>query len=174
MEDSLRKIYDDHASLLHFLTESGMAVPPPLALAAGYALNAALRHSIEVEDFKADDLQALLSRALQSQIALDTGLLSYTAGIRMKRAMVRLEAAAATDDPSTGAALHTALTIAEALRSVPFEVNLWQAQNIWNDLLQRFDTNYWSEELRVGFRKLGRALNIAVDQLVVDEAVTTF
>ncbi len=43
MEDSLRKIYDDHASLLHFLAESGMTVPPALALAAGYALNADLR-----------------------------------------------------------------------------------------------------------------------------------
>ena len=35
MEDSLRKIYEDHASLLHFLTESGMAAPPALATAAG-------------------------------------------------------------------------------------------------------------------------------------------
>ncbi len=106
MEDSLRKIYDDHASLLHFLTESGMIVPPPLALAAGYALNAALRHAIEAEDFKTDDVNALLSRAIQSQIALDISQLSYTAGQRMKRAMVRLEAAVSGDDPSTGSALH--------------------------------------------------------------------
>ncbi len=174
MEDSLRKIYDDHASLLHFLTESGMIVPPPLALAAGYAVNAALRHAIEADDFKTDDVHALLSRAMQSQIALDTSLLSYTAGQRMKRAMVRLEAAVSGDDPSTGSALHTALTIAEALRSVPFEVNLWQAQNIWNDLLQRSGTDYWPEEWREGFRKLGLALNIAVDRLVVEEGVTIF
>ncbi|WP_433984972.1 DUF3536 domain-containing protein [Tunturiibacter empetritectus] len=29
MEHSLRKIYEDHASLMHFLTESGMTAPPP-------------------------------------------------------------------------------------------------------------------------------------------------
>ena len=39
MEDSLRKIYEDHASLLHFLTESGMNPPPALALAASFAIN---------------------------------------------------------------------------------------------------------------------------------------
>jgi len=177
MEDSLRKIYDDHASLLHFLTESGMIVPPALALAAGYALNADLRRAIEAEEFKADDFHALLSRALSDQIALDTGQLSYAAGQRMKRAMIRLEAAAASNG-AAGPALHMALTIAEALRSVPFEVNLWQSQNIWNDLLQRSGaidgSSYWSEASREGFRHLGIALHIAVDRLVVEEGVTTF
>ena len=37
MEESLRKIYEDHASLLHFLTETGMAAPPALASAAQFA-----------------------------------------------------------------------------------------------------------------------------------------
>ncbi len=185
MEDSLRKIYDDHASLLHFLTESGMVVPPALALAAGYALNADLRRAIEAEEFKVDDFHALLSRALTDQIALDTPQLSFTAGQRMKRAMVRLEAAAAGDLPA-GPALHMALNIAQALRSVPFEVNLWQSQNIWNDLLQRSGaadlsaaaersgawSSYLSQDWRDGFRKLGLALKIAVDRLVVEESVT--
>ncbi len=177
MEDSLRKIYDDHASLLHFLTESGMIVPPALALAAGYALNADLRRALEADEFKADDFHNLLSRALRDQIALDTTQLSYAAGQRMKRAMVRLEArleGAAAGGLSATGALHMALTIAESLRSVPFEVNLWQAQNIWNDLLQRSGTDYWTEDWKVGFRKLGLALNIAVDRLVVEEGVTTF
>ncbi len=177
MEDSLRKIYDDHASLLHFLTESGMTVPPALALAAGYALNADLRRAIEAEEFKTDDFQSLLSRALGDHVALDTAQLSYAAGQRMKRAMVRLEAAAA-DDLAAQPALHMALSLAETLRHVPFEVNLWQAQNIWNDLLQRPDISNASslstqtEAWRSGFRRLGLALNIAVDRLVVEEGVT--
>ncbi len=177
MEDSLRKIYDDHASLLHFLTASGMIVPPALALAAGYALNADLRRAIEAEEFKADEFHALLSRALADQIALDTPQLSYAASQRMKRAMVRLQAAAANDG-AAGPALHIALTVAEALRSVPFEVNLWQAQNMWNDLLQHSGVGsrsvFWSNERREGFRQLGIALHIAVDRLVVEEAASTF
>ncbi len=89
--------------------------------------------------------------------------------------MLRLEAAT-EDDDAPEPALHMALAIAEVLRGVPFEVNLWQAQNIWNDLLEHSRDNrstYRTEDWNAGFRKLGLALNIAVDRLVVEEAVST-
>jgi alpha-amylase/alpha-mannosidase (GH57 family) len=179
MEDSLRTIYEDHASLLHYLTESGMSAPPALALAASFAINASLRRALEASVFDAAEIQALLTRAEIDQVQLDTALLSFTAGQRMKRAMVRLEAAAAENifkpgDLATTTALHTALAIAETLGAMPFEVNLWQAQNIWNDLLRRFNSGSWSAEWKEGFKKLGAALNIAVDRLVVEEGVTIF
>ena len=60
MEDSLRKIYEDHASLLHFLTESGMNPPPALALAAGFALNVGLRRALEAEPFDPQEVVDLL------------------------------------------------------------------------------------------------------------------
>jgi len=173
MEDSLRKIYEDHASLLRFLTESGMAAPPALAIAANFALNASLRRAIEAEEFDAPEIEALLARAAADQVVLDTQVLSFAAGQRMKRAMVKLEAAAdAGRAPATG--LNSALAIAAALRAMPFEVTLWQSQNIWNDLFRRSDRNYWSAEWKTGFHKLGEALNICVDQLVIDEAVSAF
>jgi hypothetical protein len=173
MEDSLRKIYEDHASLLHFLTETGMSAPPALASAARFAINASLRRAIEAEDFDPADIETLLSRAEADQIPLDTQLLGFTAGQRMKRAMVRLEASAA-GDPSASGALATALLIAETIDKMPFEVNLWQAQNIWNDLLRRSDTNYWTAEWKEDFKKLGKAMNISVDQLVIEEGVSAF
>jgi alpha-amylase/alpha-mannosidase (GH57 family) len=173
MEDSLRKIYEDHASLLRFLTESGMSPPPALALAASFAINASLRRALEADPFDPAEIESLLARADADQIALDTPLLSFTAGQRMKRAMVRLEAAAAGEAPAANA-LASAVTIANSLRTLPFEVNLWQAQNIWNDLLRRGDKNYWSEEWKEGFKKLGLAINIDADRLVVEEGVTTF
>jgi alpha-amylase/alpha-mannosidase (GH57 family) len=173
MEESLRKIYEDHASLMHFLTESGMSPPPALALAASFAINASLRRAIEADNFDPVEIESLIARADADQIALDNPLLSYTAGLRMKRAMVRLEGAVGGDNNTT-AALNSAVTIADTLRKMPFEVNLWQAQNIWNDLLRRSDKNYWTEEWKEDFRKLGLALNIAVDRLVVEEGVTIF
>jgi alpha-amylase/alpha-mannosidase (GH57 family) len=173
MEDSLRKIYEDHASLLHFLTETGMAAPPALASAARFAINAALRRSIEADTFDPATIESLLQRAEADQVPLDTQLLGYTAGQRMKRAMVRLEASA-SGDPSAVGALATALLIAETIKKMPFEVNLWQAQNIWNDLLRRSDTNYWSAEWKEDFKNLGKAMNISVDQLVIEEGVSAF
>ncbi len=173
MEDSLRKIYEDHASLLHFLTETGMAAPPALASAARFAINAALRRAIEADPFDPATIESLLQRAEADQVPLDTQLLGYTAGQRMKRAMVRLEASA-SGDPSAVGALATALLIAETIKSMPFEVNLWQAQNIWNDLLRRSDTNYWTAEWKEDFKNLGKAMNISVDQLVIEEGVSAF
>jgi alpha-amylase/alpha-mannosidase (GH57 family) len=173
MEDSLRKIYDDHASLLHYLTETGMAAPPALASAAQFAVNASLRRAIENEAFDPIAIESLLLRAEADQVPLDAQLLSYTAGQRMKRAMVRLEAAA-EGDRSAADALAMALIVAATIHKMPFEVNLWQAQNIWNDLLRRSDMNYWTTEWKEDFKRLGRTMNISVDQLVIEEGVSAF
>jgi hypothetical protein len=173
MEDSLRKIYEDHASLLRFLTESGMAAPPALALAANFAINASLRRAIEAENFDGAEIQTLLARAAADLVNIDTPVLSFAAGERMKRAMVALEGAANTER-GMKPALQTALTIATVLRALPFDVNLWQAQNIWNDLFRRSDKNYWPPEWKLAFKKLGDALYISVDQLVIEEGVTAF
>jgi hypothetical protein len=175
MEDSLRKIYEDHASLLHFLTESGMNPPPALAIAASFAINASLRRALEAEEFDSGLVADLLARGNNDHVTLDTHILAFAAGQRMKRAMVKLEAAAAEQHPEASLnALHAALDIAQAIRSMPFEVTIWQAQNIWNDLLQRSDSTYWSAEWKSGFRELGEAMNIAVEQLVVEEGVSAF
>jgi alpha-amylase/alpha-mannosidase (GH57 family) len=177
MEDSLRKIYEDHASLLRFLTESGMAAPPALAIAANFAINASLRRAISADNFDAVEIEALFTRASADQIVVDKQVLSFAAGERMKRAMVALEAAADKERATTiamPAAIRTALAIATGLRTLPFDVNLWQAQNIWNDLFRRSDQSYWSPEWKLAFKKLGEALYISVDELVIEEGVSAF
>ena len=175
MEDSLRKIYEDHASLLHFLTESGMSPPPALALAASFAINASLRRAIEADVFDRQEVADLLARGTTDHVTLDINTLAYAAGQRMKRAMIKLEAAAAESNAHTAhATLHAALEIAACIGSMPFEVTIWQAQNIWNDLLRRADATYWSADWREGFKQLGTAMNIAVDELVIEEGVSAF
>ena len=47
IETSLTNIYEDHASLLHFLSQAGLPKPPALTLAAGFAVNAGLRRALE-------------------------------------------------------------------------------------------------------------------------------
>ena len=204
MEDSLRKIYENHASLLRFLTESGMAAPPALAVAANYALNASLRRAIEADNFEPAEIAALFARAASDQVTVDTQSLSFAAGERIKRALVALEAqldlyaetqeraqsklqqeatanGASSGDAagmgyvrSVAAALRTALTIATALHTLPFDVNLWQAQNIWNDLFRRNHSANWPPEWKLAFKKLGTALYISVDELVTEAGVSAF
>jgi len=55
---------------------------------------------------------------------------------------------------------------------MPFDVNLWQAQNIWNELLRHTDRSNCSAQCKLDFKKLGEALYICVDQLAIDEDIS--
>ncbi len=162
VESSLMRIYEEHATLLHFLGESNVPAPPALALTAGFAINASLRHALEADSYDAAEVARLLRRAELDNVTLDTATLSYAADTRMKRAMVAVEQAASMQKMGT---LAEALAIAESLRILPASSNLWQAQNIWNDLLRRPESHYWGREWRNGFGKLGAALKISVEDL---------
>ena len=168
MEDSIRGIYEDHASLLHFLTDAGMTAPPALALAASFAINASLRRAFEASEFDATEIASLFARASADKVTLDMPALNYAASQRMKRAMVHLESRVAGEHTAK-AELHKALMLANALKTMPLDVNLWQAQNIWNDLLRRQDADKRSREWREDFRELGHALNISVESLVIEQ-----
>ena len=179
VEDWLLRIYTEHATLLDFLSQANVPVPPALAVTAGFAINASLRRCLDAEAFDSAEIAALLARATADHVTLDVDLLSFTADRRIKRSMVRLEAAFETHSSAQQGQLtlnivNETLAIAETLRTLPMEVNLWQAQNIWNDLLRRSDATYWSREWRDGFRKIGLALNISVDELVIDSGVRAF
>jgi alpha-amylase/alpha-mannosidase (GH57 family) len=175
VESSLMRIYEEHATLLDFLGETNMPAPPALAVTAGFAINASLRRALESDVFDTAEVARLLRRAEIDHVTLDAPLLSFTADKRMKRAMVKLEGAVEQQiSPQSLIVLNETLAIAETLRTLPMDVNLWQAQNIWNDLLQRSDSSYWSKEWREGFRRIGLALNICVDNLVVERGVRAF
>jgi alpha-amylase/alpha-mannosidase (GH57 family) len=174
VEGSLMRIYAEHSTLLDFLAEANIPAPPALALTASFAINASLRHALEADTYDASEVARLLRRAEIDHVTLDHNLLSYTADKRMKRAMVRLEAAAEQQSAQNLTTLNETLAIAESLQTLPMEVNLWQAQNIWNDLLRRSDTTYWSREWRENFRRIGLALNISVDDLVIERNVRSF
>jgi len=131
IENSLTTIYQDHASLLHYLSQAGLPKPPALTLAAGFAINAGLRRVLEVEPVDVAQLRSFLALAKADLVPLETATLSYIADLRMKRAMVELQM-------SSGALemLDRALVLARTLTEMPFELNLWQAQNIWYEILR--------------------------------------
>jgi alpha-amylase/alpha-mannosidase (GH57 family) len=174
VESALMRIYEEHATLLDFLGEANVAAPPALAVTASFAINASLRRALETDNYDSSEVSRLLRRAEIDHVTLDVPLLSYTADKRMKRAMVLLESAGEQQTPASLVILNQTLEIAESLRLLPMEINLWQAQNIWNDLLSRSDSGYWSREWRDAFRRVGLALNISVDELVIEKGVRAF
>jgi len=172
IETSLKTIYNDHASLLHFLAHAGLPKPPALTLAAGFAVNIGLRHALEADPVDLALVSSFIDMAKDDEIALDTPTLSYIADLRMKRAMVELQMSSGSLET-----LDRAVHLARTLTDLPFELNLWQAQNIWYEILRSSkysltghtltDRPHWDED----FRELGTCLSIAWDQIVVEEPI---
>jgi len=131
IENSLTTIYQDHASLLHYLSQAGLPKPPALTLAAGFAINAGLRRVLENEPVDVAQLRSFLALARADLVPLETATLSYIADLRMKRAMVELQMSSGSLEM-----LDRALALARTLTEMPFGLNLWQAQNIWYEILR--------------------------------------
>ena len=161
IEKSLTTIYEDHASLLHFLSQAELPKPPALTLAAGFAVNAGLRRALEADPIDRAQLRSFLSLAKADQVPLETATLSYLADQRMKRAMVELQMSSGSLEM-----LERALVLARTLSELPFDLNLWQAQNIWYEILRtanyglialgKGDRPSWEK----GFNELGSCLSI--------------
>jgi alpha-amylase/alpha-mannosidase (GH57 family) len=161
IEKSLTGIYEEHASLLHYLFAAGLPKPPALVLAAEFAVNAGLRRALEANPIDQAQLRSFLSLARTDQIPLESDTLSYIADQRMKHAMIELQI-------SSGSLkmLDRALGLARILGEMPFGLNLWQAQNIWYEIfrtsnnaltaLSADDRPKWEQS----FKELGTCLSI--------------
>ena len=131
IENSLTTIYQDHASLLHYLSHAGLPKPPALTLAAGFAINAGLRRVLEIDPVDVAQLRSFLALAKSDQVPLESAALSFIADQRMKRAMVELQMSSGSLEM-----LDRALQLARTLDELPFDLNLWQAQNVWYEILR--------------------------------------
>ncbi|HEX4067927.1 MAG TPA: DUF3536 domain-containing protein [Acidobacteriaceae bacterium] len=164
VESSLSAIYENQASLLHFLSQSKLPRPEALTVAATFAINAGLRRALESEPIDVLQIRIWLGLAESDQITLDKQLLGYIVDQKMKRAILRLH-----DQPTDLAAVDDALLIANTLTDLPFEVNLWQAQNLWYDTWRDHRANPPSAQWLAKMQDLGRQMNIAVDSIVSEE-----
>ena len=169
VEASLASIYENQASLLHFLSQAGLPRPEALTIAASFAIDAGLRRALESDSIDALHVRTYLELAQADQVPLQTPRLGYLADQKMKRTMVELQAEVA-DQAEHTSTLENALLVARTLNELPFELNLWQAQNIWYDIWRRApqpavpEPESWIK----GFHELGELLRISVDDLVMD------
>ena len=172
IENSLTNIYEDHASLLHFLTNAGLPKPPALTLAASFAVNAGLRRALEGDPIDVAILRSFLQLTKADLVPLETTTLSFIADQRMKRAMVELQMSAGSLEM-----LDRALTLARTLLELPFDLNLWQAQNIWYEILRTSsysltsqiasDRPRWDKD----FNELGECLSIDTEAITAPDQV---
>jgi hypothetical protein len=131
-EGTHRQIYQQHATMMRFLSGIGMPLPDPLFVSAKVALNTELRRAVSGESLDASVINGLLEEGRGTGIPVDS------AGLRF--ALQKKVEAIANDFREKPDDLHLLRRFEEAVgiaNALPIEeVLLWGAQNIFGELLK--------------------------------------
>jgi alpha-amylase/alpha-mannosidase (GH57 family) len=130
-ETVYRQLYEQQVPLMRLLTDLAMPLPKAFSMAADFFLNTTLRRALEQEELDLDRITTLLDEAARGKITLDTAGLGYALQQTLQQIMGRLAA-----DPTDLTVLKKLQATAALVRTLPFEVDLWRAQNVYYELLR--------------------------------------
>jgi hypothetical protein len=163
-----RRLYETHGPMMRFMSELRMPPPRAFQVAADFALNNALRRTLEnADNLDFARIETLLEEANANNVNLD----GPTLGFALKKTLRRLSEQF-LQSPEDLQLLQKFETAAEMARKLPFEVSVWHPQNNYYALLQRVfpdilerarsgdeEAHHWIEH----FANLGRHLTVRVD-----------
>jgi alpha-amylase/alpha-mannosidase (GH57 family) len=131
-DDVYRRLYEEHAPLMRFLSGHGVRLPRGFAVAAERALSTGFRQALAEPRPEVGRMRAILDEAGRAGIALhEDGL-----GLALEQTLARLSGrlAAKPDDAELIEAFEGVVTLA---RSLPFEVDFGKAQNAYYELARQ-------------------------------------
>ncbi|MBW1802568.1 MAG: DUF3536 domain-containing protein, partial [Deltaproteobacteria bacterium] len=128
-EDVYRHIYDDNAPLLRFLKDRNLPAPGPLQMAAEFVLNGSLGRAFQSDAFDPDLIGTLLREAQVQGVHLDGTNLEF-----IFRKRVEKMAEECVPEPADLSRIRTLKAAMDLLESLPFHVNLWKVQNVYDDI----------------------------------------
>lgn len=128
-ENVYRRLYEQQQPTVRFL--SGLNVPLPHAFraTAEFLLNTDLRWAVADDEPNPDHIRHLLAEAGTWHIQLDAAGLAY----KLKRSIGRM-AERFRENPTDLILLQTLDSVVALARDLPFEVDLWRAQNVYMEL----------------------------------------
>jgi alpha-amylase/alpha-mannosidase (GH57 family) len=126
-----RRLYERNLPLLQFLNDQGIPVPRGLRVAAELALTTALRQAVGADPPEVGQIAATLAEAVRVGIRLPEDGLGYA----FRRTIERL-ARRWHDTPESLPALSPLHALATLAQSLPFRIELWNAQNLFYEVLQ--------------------------------------
>ncbi|MBC7105223.1 MAG: DUF3536 domain-containing protein, partial [Firmicutes bacterium] len=126
-----RRIYERHAALMRFLKNLGVPQPKALTCAAEFVLNSNLREAFAEDPMDLERINALLGEAAVINVALDGAGLGYALRKTLERLAGRLR-----ERPGDRSLLEHLAAVIDLVRALPFEVDLWQVQNVYYCLVQ--------------------------------------
>ncbi len=157
IDNSFRAIFNNHFTLVRFLHEIGAPIPRELAVPVEIALSSRLRALLEEGEPDLGQLRRLGDDVRKVGAQIDKEMSSRLAGELLAGRLAEL--ARAPDDAEMLGYLGALLEIFEGM---PFEINLWEAQNTYFSLYRPALSRLSEESLDL-FLDLGRKLRIKVD-----------
>jgi hypothetical protein len=128
-EAAYRHIYESDAPLMYFVNSLNMPLPNRFRIAADVVLNIDLRRAFEKNNLDEERIRTLLDEAERLKIPLDGPALEFA----LRRTIERL-ARYLAENPATLPLLENLNTAVTLARSIPFAVDLWEAQHVFYDI----------------------------------------
>jgi len=163
VEATYRQVYEYHTPLMRSLSDLGAPLPAVLRMTAEFVLNNNLRRAFEGEALDLAHIRALLDRAVRDKVSLETAGLSYTISHTLEKLIEEFRA-----HPEQIPLLEKLGALIGLLQSLPFEVDLWKAQNAYYAMWQKVYPEFRSradQEAQVWagrFLSLGEKLSVRV------------
>jgi alpha-amylase/alpha-mannosidase (GH57 family) len=130
-ESVYRGLYEDNAGIMRYLIELDLPLPRAFTVAAEFVLNRDLRRAFSSEQFDLSRARSLLEQARAARVTLDRSGL----GFALQQTLERLTAAVA-EQPADMESLEHLAEVASLSRTLPFEVDLWKAQNTFYEMIR--------------------------------------
>ena len=164
---TFRQVYSRYGPFMRFLMDLGTPLPEPLPCAADFVLNFNLKLEFEEPELSSESVHNIVKDARALRIELDDAGLEYTLRKRIEKLAQKFR-----EDPEDLDVLRQLLTAVSLGKEMPFEMNLWTAQNIYFEMLHTaLPERHWksehgdenAQEWVRGFVELGRKLSVRVD-----------
>ncbi len=128
-----RQVYETHAPMMRFLSDLSIPLPRAFSIAAEFALNSSLRTAFEdVENLDFTRINTLIDEAHVQGVLLDGPTLGYALRRTIKQLSQQF-----VENPDNIELMKKFEAAAGVARSLPYEVNVWRAQNNYYHMLQK-------------------------------------
>jgi alpha-amylase/alpha-mannosidase (GH57 family) len=159
-------LHEDHAALMHFLSDIGAPLPDAFEMTSEFVLNTRLRAVFSDPEANLDEIGVLLDEVKQWDIQLDQEELAYVLSQTIDQIATNFE-----EEPENEEQLDRLYSFVEVAVQLPFEVNLWRAQNAYYNVLRSdmgekllaASDGKASAERAEKFRELGDLLQVKVE-----------
>ena len=161
IEESVHSIVRSYDSLLDYLTTLDVQPPRLIASAAEAALTSNITHALERDTLNIAHIRSQLQLAARWQIAPDAARIGFALAEWLNRRMERL-----CGDPRDAAAMdEIGDLLALFLDEFSWRLSLYQAQNLYHEILTRHRPSAASPELKDALYRLGSRLRFSETML---------